>query len=218
MKRLTKSFILIAALFSMIGTASADSKTVTTVSIPLKADFKPTKVLGLIIAKKDVKQVPNAQIDQVGPNEYIVSFAVDKAKTPLTTTLSAIAFSEDEKQSVFSDVKAFGNVMIPPAKEECISADKEKITAKVKSISMQKRLISIREERRVNQRNEFLAVFDQKTLTKLYSLSTALGIPTEPAFDSEELHPADLVDRLSRLEHALLNYLAGRAVIEGKRD
>ncbi len=216
MKRLLKSFIFTTIFFSV--TALADSKTPTTVSIPLQSDFTPAKAVGLIISKKDVKQVANAQVDEIGQNRYIVSFVVDKATTPLTTTLSAIAFSEDEQQSVMADVKAFGNVLIPPAKEVCISADKINITQRVKSIAVQRKLIAIRQERRNNQRNEFLNTFDEETKAQLDKLAHALGIPTEPPIDSEELHPAELVDRLSRLEHALLNYLAGRAKIEGKQE
>lgn len=216
MKKIIKCFIFMTILFSEV--VLADSKTLTTVSIPLKADFRPAKALGLIISKKDVKQVWNAQVEEVDSNSYIVSFSVDKATTPLTTPLSAIAFSSDEKQNAFADVKAFGNVLFPPAEQECISANKENLTTRVKSIAVQKKIVSIREARRQNKRNEFLASFDDKTKNKLDTLAVALGIPKEPALDSEELHPAILVDRLSRLEHALMNYLVGREKIEGNLE
>ena len=211
-----KNLLLIATLFS--ATATADSKTMTAVSIPLKADFVPTKALGLIISKKDVKQVADTQLNEIGPNKYLVSFSVDKDTTPLSTTLSAIAFSEDEKQSAFSDVKAFGNVITPPAKDICISADRENITARVKSIAVYKKLITIRKERWKSSRDEFLYTIDKKTQKKLISLAKGLGIPTEPTFDDPKLHPAELVDRLSRLEHALRNYLTGREMIENKNN
>lgn len=178
------------------------------VKVVVRAESKPTlvKASGIVFSSGSSTNISDTTISKIGDKLYEISFSVPRSKLQPDSVASAIATDE-------AGATVFGNVTPALNSEgrdllasvpECPGEDSSKVTT-ISTPGALKQLVDVRAERLDIVKLKLKRAMDQNVLAKLAKFEEAFGL-SRSADLSPDLPAADLIERLSRIEHALRKY------------
>jgi hypothetical protein len=186
--------------------SAIDAPTGIPVKVRLEAKPEPSKAVGVVFSSGSSRQFTDTTISKIGDKLYEITFSVPRSA--LTDDAVATAFGFDAAGSV-----SFANVIPASASEsqnflasipECPSEDSSHVSALTSPGTLQQ-LVDVRIERMNIVRFKIARLMDQDFLAKLQKFEEAFGLKYATPL-SPELPPAELIDRLSRISHAVRKY------------
>ena len=177
-----------------------------TVNVRVEAKPEPKKAIGMVLSAGRTVEIPETTIKKVGEKLYLISFIVDRNIVRKDSVATAMAFDENGNVSfanVSPELLSDGKTLISRI-PECPSEDPSAIV-KLDQQGPLQQLVDVRNERAELARLKISRMLDESFLTKLHRFEDAFGLD-----QSEELSasrpPEVLVDRLSRITHAVKKY------------
>lgn len=177
-----------------------------TVNVRVEAKPEPKKAVGIVLSSGSSVEIQDTTIKKIGDKLYSISFRVDRAALRPDSVATAMAFDENGTASfanvtaeLLADTRA-ANAHIP----ECPPEDPSGIIQRGQQGQLQE-LIDVRTERSQLSHAKIQEALDEQFLTKLRRFESAFGLGSGDDL-SADLPPATLVDRLSRITHALKKY------------
>lgn len=204
--------VLAVLVLTPSGVPTARAIDLPTAGIPVavRVESKPNLVraTGIVFSSRSAFQVPETTITKIGDKLYEVTFAVPRSKVQPDSVASAVATDENGGE-VFASVTP---ALTSEAKDllasvtECPGEDTSGAVS-ITSPGTLKQLVDVRAERMDIVRLKIRRAMDGNVLAKLVKYEEAFGLTrAEPL--SPDLPPAELFDRLSRIQHALRKYQA----------
>lgn len=180
--------------------------------VTVRVESKPNLVraTGIVFSSRTSFQVAETAITKIGDKLYEVRFAVPRSKLQPDSVASAIAVDENGA-NVFAGVtpaitaEAQDLLMSVP---ECPGEDSSRAVTTTTPGTL-KQLVDVRAERMEIVRLKIRRAMDGNVLAKLTKFEEAFGLTRAEALNPD-LPPAELIDRLSRIQHALRKYQAQR--------
>jgi hypothetical protein len=177
-----------------------------TVNVRVEAKPEPKKAVGMVLSAGRTVEIPETTIKKVGEKLYIVSFIVDRNIVRKDSVATAMAFDETGKVSfanVSPELLSDGKTLISRI-PECPSEDPSAIV-KLDQKGPLQQLVDVRNERAELARLKISRMLDESFLTKLHRFEDAFGLDQSEELTAS-LPPEVLVDRLSRITHAVKKY------------
>jgi hypothetical protein len=203
---------LLVATFSLVGasiTCHGQALPLTeplTVNVRVEAKPEPKKAVGMVLSAGRTVEFPETTIKKVGEKLYIVSFIVDRNIVRKDSVATAMAFDENGNVSfanVSPELLSDGKTLISRI-PECPSEDPSAIV-KLDQQGPLQQLVDVRNERAELARLKISRMLDESFLTKLHRFEDAFGLDQSEELTAS-LPPEVLVDRLSRITHAVKKY------------
>lgn len=203
--------ILVLGLFQT-NVAGAIDIPGTSAPVIVRVESKPTLVraTGIVFSSRTSFEVSETTITKVGDKLYEVRFSVPRSKLQPDSVASAIGIDENGG-NVYASVtpaltaEAQDLLMSVP---ECPGEDSSHAVTTTTPGTL-KQLVDVRAERMEIVRLKIRRAMDGNAHAKLIKFEEAFGLTrTDPL--SPDLPPAELIDRLSRIQHALRKYQAQR--------
>jgi hypothetical protein len=185
---------------------AADSSGDIPVKVRLEAKPEPAKAIGIVFSSGSSRQFSETSIAKIGDKLYEITFNVPRTSLGDESVATAIGFDQ-------SGTVSFANVVPALTAEsqdvlasipECPGEDGSKMAA-VASPGTLKQLVDVRIERMNIVRFKIARLMDQDFLAKLQKFEEAFGLRYSSPL-SPELPAAELIDRLSRISHAVKKY------------
>ncbi len=185
---------------------AADSSGGVPVKVRLEAKPEPSKAVGILFSSGSSRQFTDASISKIGDKLYEITFNVPQASLREDSVATAIGFDQ-------AGAVSFANVVPARTSEsqellasipECPGEDGSKV-ATLASPGTLKQLVDVRIERMNIVRFKIARLMDQDFLAKLQKFEEAFGLKYATPL-SPELPAAELIDRLSRVSHAVKKY------------
>ena len=196
---------LTAALLGfMITLTSSAAAEIYQIEIDVKNAPTPDAVVGLLLTSDGTTEVTETEIIEGPDGTLLVSFPYESEEIVQETLATALVKSANGEVA-FGSMKP---VHTPGPKDsflrvpECpIEPTPVRFQSQLSSIE---HLVKIRSEHRVNRYKLVSQVLSGDLLNQLKKFEKGFGLQTGTEL-SADLHPVELVDRLSRLHHALRN-------------
>jgi hypothetical protein len=177
-------------------------------TVVVRAESKPSivKASGIVFSSRSSFNVEETTVTKIGDKLYEISFSVPRSKIQPDSVASAIATDEN-------GAAVFGNVTPALSSEtrdllasvpECPGEDSSKVTT-ISTPGALKQLVDVRAERLDIVRLKLKRSMDENVLAKLTKFEEAFGLKRSSDL-SPDLPAAELIDRLSGIEHALKKY------------
>lgn len=203
---------LVAALYVTAGAARlahAIDLPGTSLPVAVRVESKPPLVsaTGIVFSSHSSFEVAETSITKIGDKLYEITFSVPRAKVQSDSVASAKAINE-EGGLIFAGVTP---AIMSEAKDllasipECPGEDLSRAAVTTTTPGTLKQLVDVRSERMEIVRLKIKRSMDGNILAKLTKFEEAFGL-TRPQELSADLPPAELIDRLSRIQHALRKY------------
>jgi hypothetical protein len=176
------------------------------VNVRVEAKPEPKKAIGMVLSAGHTVEIPETTIKKIGEKLYAISFVVDRNIIRRDSVATAMAFDENGEVSfanvtpeLLSDIR---NVIsnIP----ECPMEDPSAIVQSGQHGPLQQ-LVEVRTERAELARLKISRILDDNFLAKLERFEEAFGLEKGETLTAQ-LPPEVLVDRLSRISHAVKKY------------
>ena len=177
-----------------------------TVNLRVEAKPEPKKAVGLVLSTGRTVEIPATTIEKIGEKLYLISFVVDRNIVRKDSVATAMAFDEN------------GNVTFANVSPELLSESKSLISripecppedpsaaVKLDQQGPLQQLVDVRTERAEIARLKITRMLDEQFMSKLRRFEDAFGLDTSEEL-SANLPPEVLVDRLSRITHAVKKY------------
>lgn len=177
-----------------------------TVNVQVEAKPEPKKAIGMVMSSGRTIEIQETTIKKVGEKLYLVSFIVDRNIVRKDSVATAMAFDEN------------GNVTFANVSPELLSENKNLLsripdcpaedTSAVVKLDQQgplQKLVDVRTERAEIARLKISTMLDEAFLEKLHRFEDAFGLDKSEEITAT-LPPEVLVDRLSRITHAVKKY------------
>lgn len=200
-----KSFAttILTSLFIFTSVAFGEEQRIT---FEVKSSIEPSTAVGLIMNSDGIVQKPGAEITKESPGVLKVSFLIDSGDIKPNTFASAIVYSS-EGDMALSSVRALqANAIL----EVPVCPPEPVVVQNVSNqIGLLQSLVSVRGARRENAKARVKELLSGDLLETIKKLEKGFGI----SFNSEissDIHPLELIDRLTRVLHAIKNYRAGK--------
>lgn len=177
-----------------------------TVNVRVEAKPEPKKAIGMVLSAGRTVEIPETTIKKVGEKLYLISFIVDRNIVRKDSVATAMAFDENGNVSfanVSPELLSDGKTLISRI-PECPSEDPSAIV-KLDQQGPLQQLVDVRNERAELARLKISRMLDESFLTKLHRFEDAFGLDQSEEL-SASLPPEVLVDRLSRITHAVKKY------------
>lgn len=184
------------------GTKNAPLK----VKVRVEAKPEPTNAIGILLSSEGAKQVTETTIEKLSDRLYEVSFEVDGkmvtedsvATAMAVSAMGDISFANVTPISIENGGDPLGSIA------DCPAEDPTQV-ATFDQIGLVQQLVSVKKQRAALAKKKVAIALDEETVKKLQSFEAALGLTNvEPL--SADLPPAELVDRLNRLESSIKRY------------
>lgn len=178
------------------------------VTVRVEAKPDPVRAVGLVFSSKSSKPIPETTIKKIGDKLFEIDFVVPQADIQADSVATAIAY--DEAGNTF-----FANVTpallentrdIISSIPEC-PGQKADQAALLNGPGTLKQLVDFRSERVDLLRLKISRAMNPTLLAKLQKFEEAFGLK-RPSLLSADLPTPELIDRLSRLQHALKKFQA----------
>ena len=177
-----------------------------TVNVQVEAKPEPKKALGMVLSAGKTIEIQETSIKKVGEKLYMISFVVDRNVVRKDSVATAMAFDENGNVS-FANVTPellSENKTLLARIPECPAEDPSAIV-KLDQQGPLKQLVNVRTERVEIARLKISRMLDESFLEKLHRFEDAFGLDKSEEL-SANLPPEVLVDRLSRITHAVKKY------------
>jgi len=177
-----------------------------TVNVRVEAKPEPKKAIGMVLSAGRTVEIPETTIKKIGEKLYLISFVVDRNIVRKDTVATAMAFDEN-------GTATFANVspeLISESKTlishipECPAEDPSAVV-KLDQQGPLEQLVDVRSERAEIARLKISRMLDEQFLSKLQRFEDAFGLEKSEDLNAN-LPPDVLVDRLSRITHAVKKY------------
>ena len=180
----------------------------SSVPVAVRVESKPTLVsaVGIVFSARSSFEVTDTTVTKIGDKLYEVTFSVPRSKIQPDTVASAIGTNE-EGGSLFASVTP---ALMSEARDllasvpECPGQDSSRAVTTTTPGTL-KQLVDVRAERMDIVRLKIKRSIDATVLAKLTKFEEAFGLSRASEL-SADLPPAELIDRLSRIQHALRRY------------
>jgi hypothetical protein len=177
-----------------------------TVNVRVETKPEPKKAIGMVLSSGRTVEIPETTIKKVGEKLYLISFVVDRNIVRKDSVATAMAFDENGSVS-FANVSpallSDGKTLLSSI-PECPSEDPSAIV-KLDQQGPLQQLVDVRSERAELARLKISRMLDESFLAKLNRFEDAFGLDKSEEL-SASLPPEVLVDRLSRITHAMKKY------------
>jgi hypothetical protein len=177
-----------------------------TVNVRVEAKPEPKKAIGMVLSSGRTVQIPETTIKKIGEKLYLITFVVDRNIVRKDSVATAMAFDENGTVSfanvspeLLSDSKTLVS-RIP----ECPPEDPSAVV-KLDQQGPLQQLVDVRAERGEIARLKISRMLDDQFISKLHRFEDAFGLDKSEEL-SANLPPEVLVDRLSRITHAVKKY------------
>jgi len=181
------------------------------VTVKVKVEMKPdaSKAVGLIISTTETQQIPETTIEKVGDKLFDITFKVDRSSLSADSVATAMAFNAAGEIAFANvtpvlDIDATSIASIP----DCPAEDPS-FAIQFNQYGPLQQLVDVRTERAELARFKISKLLTPDFAHRLTELENALGLK-RPDPLSASLPAGELVDRLSRLDHALKKYKSFR--------
>jgi hypothetical protein len=161
---------------------------------------------GIVFSSRSSFEVADTNVTKIGDKLYEISFAVPRSKIQPDSVASAIG-TDENGGTVFAGVtpalssEALDLLSSIP---ECPGQDSSRAISTTSPGTL-KQLVDVRAERMEIVRIKLRRAMDGNALAKLAKFEEAFGLHRSEEL-SPDLAPAELFDRLSRIQHALRKY------------
>jgi hypothetical protein len=180
----------------------------TELPVAVRVESKPSLVnaTGVVFSSRSSFEVTDTTITKIGDKLYEIAFSVPRSKILPDSVASAVGTNEDGAR-VFASVTP---ALMSEAKDllasvpECPGEDSSRAVTTTTPGTL-KQLVDVRAERMDIIRLKIKRSMDSTVLAKLTKFEEAFGL-TRSSELSADLPPAELIDRLSRIQHALRKY------------
>lgn len=177
-----------------------------TVKVKVEAKPEPTKAIGLVMSAGETLQINDTTIEKVGDKLYDISFKVDSSELTDDSVATAMAFNSNG-DVVFANVTPAllsSTASIIASIPSCPPEDPS-LAIQFNHFGPLQQLVDVRIARAELLRANITSLLTPEMTQRLAQLETALGL-ARPEPLSSSLPPSELVDRLTRLDHALKKY------------
>lgn len=177
-----------------------------TVNVQVEAKPEPKKAIGMVLSSGRTIEIEETTIKKVGEKLYLISFVVDRNVVRKDSVATAMAF--DENGTVYfanvSPELLADNKNLLSRIPECPAEDPSAVVKLDQQGPLQK-LVDVRTERAELARLKISTLLDEDFLEKLNRFEDAFGLDKSEEITAT-LPPEVLVDRLSRITHAVKKY------------
>jgi len=177
-----------------------------TVNVRVEAKPEPKKAIGLVLSTGRTMEIPDTTIKKIGEKLYLITFVVDRNIVRKDTVATAMAFDENGTvtfANVSPELLSESKTLISRI-PECPPEDPSSII-KLDQQGPLQQLVDVRSERAEIARLKISRMLDEQFLVKLQRFEDAFGLQKSEEI-SADLPPEVLVDRLSRITHAVKKY------------
>jgi hypothetical protein len=177
-----------------------------TVNVRVEAKPEPKKAIGLVLSTGRTIEIPDTTIKKIGEKLYLITFVVDRNIVRKDTVATAMAFDENGTVSfanVSPELLSESKTLISRI-PECPPEDPSSIV-KLDQQGPLQQLVDVRSERAEIARLKISRMLDDQFLAKLHRFEDAFGLQNSEEL-AADLPPEVLVDRLSRITHAVKKY------------
>lgn len=206
-KNLSVGAAILACVFTLCQTAHAAPQSGTVaVKVKVEAKPEPSKAIGFVISAGETLQISETKIEKVGDKLYDISFQVDASALSDDSVATAMAFNSNG-DVVFANVTPAllsSTATILASIPNCPPEDPS-LAIQFNHFGPLQQLVDVRIARTELLRSNITSMLTPEITQRLAQLETALGL-ARPDPLSASLQPAELVDRLTRLDHALKKY------------
>lgn len=204
-------WLSLLALSQTVGAQAIDMPS-STAPVTVRVESKPNivRAIGIVFSSRASFEVAETVVTKIGDKLYEVRFAVPRSNLQPDSVASAMAVDENGA-NVFASVtpaiaaEAQDLLMSVP---ECPGEDSSRAITTTTPGTL-KQLVDVRAERMEIVRLKIRRSMDENVLAKLRKFEEAFGLTRTEAL-TPDLPPAELIDRLSRIQHALRKYQAQR--------
>jgi hypothetical protein len=176
------------------------------VSVWVEAKPEPVRAKGLVFSSTKSLEVPDASVKKIGDKLYEVSFSVSRGSLQDDSVATAVVYDADGKASYANVTPALLSETrnILGSIKECPAEDTTSV-ALLNSPGTLQQLVDVRTERMQLIRLRISKVLDKNFLAKLKKFEQVLGLSRVDDL-SAELPASELIDRLSRIDHAIKKF------------
>jgi hypothetical protein len=210
--RLASLFLTIVSVLRPNGLCHAiDQKGNTIpVSVWVEAKPEPVRAKGLVFSSTKAQEVTDATLKKIGDKLYEVSFSVSRGELQDDSVATAVVYDADGRSSYANVTPALlsetRNVL--SAIKDCPAEDTSSV-ALLNSPGTLQQLVDVRTERMQLIRLKIAKVLDKNFLAKLKKFEQVLGLERVDQL-SADLPAAELIDRLSRIDHAIKKFQSSK--------
>jgi hypothetical protein len=174
--------------------------------VRLEAKPEPVRATGIVFSAGSSRQFTETTISKIGDKLYEISFTVPRTSVRDDSVATAIGFDQ-------TGLTSFANVIPVLSSEtrdllasipECPGEDGARMAAMTSPGTLQQ-LIDVRNERMNIVRFKIARLMERDFLLRLKKFEEAFGFHYASEL-SPELPAAELIDRLSRIQHAVRKY------------
>ncbi len=176
------------------------------VKVKVEAKPEPSKAIGIVLSAGETLQINDTTIEKVGDKLYDISFKVDASALSEDSVATAMAFNSNG-DVVFANVTPAllsSTAALVASIPNCPPEDPS-LAIQFNHFGPLQQLVDVRIARSELLRSNITALLTPELTQRLTQLETALGLSRQEPLSSS-LPPAELVDRLTRLDHALKKY------------
>ncbi len=200
--------LVTGAIVAHTTTASALDLPLGELSVSVRVESKPPLISakGIVFSSRSSFEVPEAKLSKIGDKLYEITFSVPRSKIHPDSVASAVA-NDDQGGAVFASVTP---AITSEARDllasipECPGQDSSRAVATTSPGTL-KQLVDVRAERMDIVRIKLKRAMDGNVMAKLVKFEEAFGLARSDDLNPD-LPPAELFDRLSRIQHALRKY------------
>jgi len=177
-----------------------------TVNVRVEAKPEPKKAIGMVLSAGRTVEIPDTTIKKIGEKLYLISFVVDRNIVRKDSVATAMAFDENGTATfanVSPELISEGKSLISHI-PECPAEDPSAVV-KLDQQGPLQQLVDVRSERAEIARLKISRMLDEQFLSKLQRFEDAFGLEKSEDLNAN-LPPDVLVDRLSRITHAVKKY------------
>jgi hypothetical protein len=177
-----------------------------TVNVRVEAKPEPKKAIGMVLSAGRTVEIPETTIKKMGEKLYLITFVVDRNIVRKDSVATAMAFDENGTVSfanVSPELLSESKTLISRI-PECPAEDPSSVV-KLDQQGPLQQLVDVRSERAEIARVKISKMLDEQFLSKLQRFEDAFGLDKSEEL-SASLPPEALVDRLSRITHAVNKY------------
>jgi hypothetical protein len=179
------------------------------VKVRLEIKPDPTKAVGILLSTTGVQEVSETAINKIGERLFEISFTVDRAgltqdtvATAMATTAEGTVAFANVTPALLSDTQAItGSVPV------CEGEDPTSV-AVLNQLGPLRQLVDVRTERSKFAREKIRRVLDGSMVSRLSRYEKSFGLDQNKIPLSADLPAEELLDRLSRINFALVEFKA----------
>jgi hypothetical protein len=198
---------ILSVLFAGFSAAqAAPASGAVTVKVKVEAKPEPSKAIGIVLSAGEALQINDTTIEKVGDKLYDISFKVDASALSEDSVATAMAFNSNG-DVVFANVTPAllsSTAALVASIPNCPPEDPS-LAIQFNHFGPLQQLVDVRIARSELLRSNITSMLTPELTQRLTQLETALGL-SRPEPLSSSLPPSELVDRLTRLDHALKKY------------